>query len=120
MRHPNVPAEFAEAVEEVAATSGLRVGYDTHFDAGNVELRWWSGRRLKRLDFQPMPNAGIQVTFLTDAYPFLPRLLRSLRSVIPMFPHVAKTEYRVIGTLDRNQDRARYAESIRRLVADAA
>jgi len=120
MRHPNVPAELAEAVEEVARTFGLHVGYDTHFDAGNVELSWWSGRKLKRLAFQPIPNAGIQVTFLTDTYPLLPKLFRTLRSFIPMFPHMAKTEYRVLGVLDNSQERARYAERVRQFVDDAA
>jgi hypothetical protein len=120
MRHPNVPAELAEAVEDVAKGSGLSVGYDTHFDAGNVELTWWVGRTLNRLDFQPLPKAGIQVTFHTDTYPLLPRLLRFLRSCIPMFPRIAKTKYRVLGSLERNQERANYAEQIRRFVADAA
>ena len=120
MRHPNIPPELADAAEEIGRDANLRVGYDTHFDAGNVELSWWIGKRLNRLDLQPLPGAEIQVTFLTDTYPFLPRLLCFLRSFVPFFPHLAKTEHRVLGKLERAKPRAEYLDQIRRYIADAA
>jgi hypothetical protein len=120
MRHPNVPTELAEAVEAIARDSGLTVAYDTHYDAGNVALSWWTGKKLNRLDFQPLHDAEIQVTFLTDAYPVLPRLLRWARRSIPLFPHIAKTEYRVLGNLSRDERRNKYATQIRDFLARAA
>jgi hypothetical protein len=120
MRHPNVPDSLADALEAVAREHAFTVAYDTHYDAGNAELRWWSGKTLNRLDFQPFPGKELQVTYLTDTYPMLPRLLRWAWNHVPMFPYFAKTEYRVLGCLPLEETSEEYASKVRGFLANAA
>jgi hypothetical protein len=76
MQRPRFPAELATAIERIGEERGLRVGYDTHYDAGNYEISWWSGCVLYRLDFQPRSDTCNQVTSYRDHFPMLPCLLR--------------------------------------------
>lgn len=95
------PFELAEAIRSVANERRLTVARDTHYDADNMVLQWWSsGRELHRLDFQPMPEGHVLVTSMRDIYPFLGRILRWAWSTIPLFPYAAKTHQRSLGTLE--------------------
>ena len=82
-----------------AAERGLHLAYDTHYDAGNLELSWWQGKSRHRVDFQPFLGEPMQVHHLIDTYPSFPRLLLWCRQHIPMFPVLPKTQWQLIGTL---------------------
>jgi hypothetical protein len=86
---------------DIAAERGLRLAYDTHYDAGNLELSWWQEKLRHRVDFQPFPDAPMQVTHLVDTYPLLPRLVLWCRRHIPMFSVLPKTEWQSIGTMSQ-------------------
>ena len=78
---------------------GLRLAHDTHFDAGNWELRWWKGKALHRLDFHPLHNGTLAITHYTDHFTFFPRITRWAHDQIPMFPYPAHIEWERVGTL---------------------
>ncbi len=96
-----LPPELLEAIALVATERSLSVGSDTHYDAGNIEISWWSNNVLHRLDFQPMSEGQVLVTALTDTYPFAGRFLRLLWRVVPFFPNAAKTKQWVVGKLEQ-------------------
>jgi hypothetical protein len=120
MRHHDVPDELSDALEAVAAEQGWSVGYDTHFDASNAEMSKWFGPVLHRLDFQPLPGKGISVTHLTDRYAIFPRACRWARRIIPMFPHLAKTQWSPLGEMEFGQPLSSYVEKVRAYVHGAA
>ena len=99
---------------------GWAIAYDTHYDAANAEISKWAGTALHRLDFQPYPDKGVVVTHYIDRYHVLPRLCRWARSVVPFFPHVAKTESRPLGELELGQPEAVYSERVAVYVQSAA
>ena len=96
---PTFPSTVADAIRAVARERSLAVAADTHYDAENMEVYWWNGQRLHRVDFQPMPEGHVVVTSLVDTYPFLGRTLRWAWRSIPMFPYLAKTKHHALGTL---------------------
>ena len=86
-------------LEAIASQRGLRLAYDTHYDAGNLELSWWQGKTRHRLDFQQLHAEPLQVTHLLDTYPFLPKLLLWCRRYVPMFPVLPKVQWHILGSL---------------------
>jgi hypothetical protein len=62
MQPVDVAPELDAAITAVAKQHGLAVAYDTHYDAFNIELRWWSGNELHRVDFQPYPEGHVVIT----------------------------------------------------------
>ena len=97
------PAEIAPTLEAAilhfARERKLTVAYDTHYDAFNVEILWWIGSRLYRLDFQPYPDGHVEVAAIRDSFPLAGRLLWWAARVIPMFPYLASTKRILLGTL---------------------
>ncbi len=112
MNRPMIPAELEQAIRKVAQQKGLRLRYDTHFDAGNLEIQWWTGKILNRLDFQPIDHETIQVTWLKDLFPFCPKTLNWARGLIPYFPHTAKTDSIVFGNIKSGETEAIYRNKI--------
>ncbi len=95
----------------IAAVRGLRLGYDTHYDAHNYVLSWWQGAIHHRLDFQPMDDSLV-VTHLTDRYKFLPRLCYWLYCIIPeVFRFPPAVEFTAMGTIELG-DKKKIEESI--------
>ena len=91
MRQPEVPAVLIEVLKTVAAERGLQLAQDTHYDAFDWEIRWWSGRQLHRLNFQPWLDEKVLISYNVDSYPILPRLMHWAWRFIPFFPVVATT-----------------------------
>jgi hypothetical protein len=116
-RPPAVPTDLAVALERVARDSGLVLAYDTHYDAGNAQLRWWSGRELHRLDFQPS-SGRIRVTHLVDTFPMFARFLHWAWSSVPMFPYLAKIEPHVLDGLERAASALGYERRIQELLRE--
>lgn len=101
MQQAMLPSELSATIVSVATERFLLVASDTHYDAGNMEIQWWLNNELHRLDFQPMPEGYVLVTALIDTYPFSGRALHLAWRVIPFFPNVAQTKYRVLDKLER-------------------
>ena len=101
MQHPMFPSELSAAIVSVATERSFLVASDTHYDAGNMEIQWWSNNDLHRLDFQPTPEGHVLVTALIDTYPFSGRALHLAWRAIPLFPNVAQTKHRVLDKLER-------------------
>jgi hypothetical protein len=117
MRPPAVPTELAVALEQVARDTGLTLAYDTHYDAGNAQLRWWSGTRLHRLDFQPS-SERIRVTHLVDTYPIFARLLHWAWLTVPMFPYLARIEPHTLDGLECAASAGAYERRIQELLRE--
>lgn len=99
-------------LEAIASQRGLRLAYDTHYDAGNLELSWWQEEIRHRLDFQPLHDEPLQVTYLLDTYPFFPKLLLWCRGYVPMFPVLPKVQWHILGSLPEPYTR----ESVEELI----
>lgn len=84
--------DLVQVLSAIAAETRVSLRCDTHYDAGNVELQWWHGRNLNRLDFQPMPQGELVVSHIRDRFPCLPRFLRWAHNAVPMFPYLAHVE----------------------------
>lgn len=94
---PSNLTRLESIVHDRAVRRGFLVGFDTHYDAGNVVARRWAGLTLHRLDFQPLEGDLVQVTLLADVYPFMPRLLRWCERTLPLFPQMVEVTYRNLG-----------------------
>lgn len=104
---------------EVSTESGLRMGYDTHYDARNFVFSVIKGTEIHRLDFQPMENGTIQITKLIDTYPACPRLFRFLHNAVPLFPYAAKVSCESRGVLSPPFEGAGFKNHIREAVKNA-
>jgi hypothetical protein len=92
-----VRAELERVIRQVAGERGFRVAVDTHYDAGNCQVRWCLGKVRRRVDFQPTDHASIAVTFHREAYPIWPRLFILVRRCLPFLPSVAVTTWTSLG-----------------------
>ena len=99
MQPVEIPPELEAVMVTAAQQRGLAVARDTHYDAFNIELRWWTRSHRHRLDFQPVAEGHIIVTKLTDTFPVAGRFLHWAHGAIPMFPYLAKTEFAYLGTI---------------------
>ncbi|HSF31440.1 MAG TPA: hypothetical protein VLK82_13340 [Candidatus Tectomicrobia bacterium] len=120
MQRPIFPAALAAAIERIGEERGLRVGYDTHYDAGNYEISWWRRGVLYRLDFQPRSATCIQVALYGEHFPTLPRLLRWAWRNIPMFPYLARVEAEDLGWLSAGEATTWYSERVKYFLNTAA
>ena len=102
-----------DILQAVASERRLRLSVDTHYDAGNFVLSWWHQEIRHRLDFQPLHNQPLQVTYLRDKYPFLPKLLAWCSQCVPMFPVVPSVEWDVLGQLSEPYSRAQLEDLVR-------
>jgi len=92
---------------DLASKSGLRVEYDTHYDAFNWEIRWWTDDGLHVLDIQPYPDGRIEVSRRCTRYPLLSRLIAWARNVIPMLPDLGRSTREPVATLRWPSESAR-------------
>jgi hypothetical protein len=76
------------------------LAFDTHYDAENWVVSWWRGRRLHRLDFQPVPEGGLVITHYEDQIAWLPGLIAKLLDAIGLFGELARTDW---TTIDRGR-----------------
>ncbi|WMJ08471.1 hypothetical protein [Nitrosomonas sp. sh817] len=121
MQPVEVPPDLnAVIVAAAAQRRNLFIARDTHYDAFNIELRWWIGNHLHRLDFQPFPEGQVVVKKLIDIFPVAGRLLYWARNAIPMFPYLAKTESTDLGTLTPPFTKLELEEAVDGFLARAA
>jgi hypothetical protein len=120
MQPVEVPPELDAVIVSAAEERSLLVARDTHYDAFNIELQWWAGNHLHRLDFQPYPEGHIVVTKLKDTFPATGRLLFWARRAIPMFPYLAKSESKPLGTLKPPFTRQALQEAVDGFLSKAA
>ena len=99
MQPVEVAPELEAAILAFARERKLAVAHGTHYDAFNVELLWWIGSRLHRLDFQPYPDGHVEVAAIRDSFPLAGRLLWWAARAVPMFPYLASTKTIPLGTL---------------------
>lgn len=78
---------------EVVNLLGVKISFDTHYDAQNWELSWWNGNTHHRMDFQPLERGEISITHYKDHFPCLPKLFYWAHNAIPMFPYYARVEW---------------------------
>jgi len=83
----------------VARKLDINLSYDTSYDARNFQFSKVVKKEVHLVDFQPAEGKKFMVTKLIEIYPASPRIFRFLRSVIPMFPFLAKIERHVLGEL---------------------
>ena len=102
-----------QLITHIAQEHGLRVVYDTHYDAFNWEIRWWNGGVLYAVDIQPYPEGRVEVSRLRTQYPLVPRLLAWATGAIPMFPQMGRITREPLATLTWPSEGAR----LRKLVA---
>ena len=110
--------QLGSFLKSKAASSGVRLAFDTHYDARNWELSWWRGNILHRLDFQPQEPLQVVVTHVEDRFRWLPRLMRWAHNSIPLFPYVARTERTTLTTESLPVDEARIEALIASVLAE--
>jgi hypothetical protein len=89
---------------KIAAARGLRLGYNTHYEAYNYVFSWWKDAVHHRLDFQPMEDF-FQVAHMTDRYKLFPRLCHWLDNVLPeVFRCPPSVELAPMGTIRRDSE----------------
>ncbi|MCR6625732.1 MAG: hypothetical protein NVV67_05570 [Pseudoxanthomonas sp.] len=96
-----------QLIADLASERGLRVEYDTHYDAFNREIRWWTDDVLHVLDIQPYPDGRIEVSRRRTRYPLLSRLIVWARNVIPMLPDLGRSTREPVATLRWPSESAR-------------
>jgi hypothetical protein len=80
-----------------AHRAGMRLAFDTHYDAQNWQLSWWRGSILHRLDFQPLGHGELAITHYKDHFRLLPKLMRWAHRAIPLFPYLARIEWSTLA-----------------------
>lgn len=105
-------------LKSVAATSDMRLAFDTHYDARNWELSWWRGKVLHRMDFQPQESPQVAVTHFKDQFRLLPRFLRWAHNSIPLFPYLAQTPWNKLTTERLPIDKSRIKALIGSILVD--
>jgi hypothetical protein len=87
-------------LSEIAKVYGLRLCYNTHYEAYNFQFEWWTGQDHHRLDFQPI-NESLVVSHYTDHYRFLPHVCYWLYKLIPeIFRFPPSVQFLQLGTID--------------------
>lgn len=105
--------------EEISKYTGLRLGFDTHYDALNFEFSAVKGKAKHRLDFQPMETGVFYITKYVDTFPFSPNICSILHSVIPMFPYLAKIEHHKFGEISKTVKGYELKESVMAYIKNA-
>jgi hypothetical protein len=90
--------QLGDFLKNEALRLGLRLGHDTHYDAMNWVLSWQRANVLHRLDFQPLENGTIAVTYYRDRFKFSPKVFLWLRNNVPMFPYMARIDWNRVST----------------------
>ena len=92
-----------EIFRETAVRHGMRLEYNTHYDAYNYVISWWDGTNHHRLDFQPIDDS-LAVTHYIDRYKRFQHICHWLHSRIPeIFPFPPSIQFMAIGTISMNQ-----------------
>jgi hypothetical protein len=119
-RQTDIPVELESAIKRIAQEQGLRVAFDTHFDARNCVLSWITGRIKYRIDFQPSTSGSSHVTLYQDNYRFQPRLLSWAEHNIPFFAYMSplfkKIDYQALGDLSNGESRDHYIKVVREYI----
>jgi len=108
-----------QLIADLASERGLRVEYDTHYDAFNWEIRWWTDDVLHVLDIQPYPDGRIEVSRRRTRYPLLSRLIAWARNVIPMLPDLGRSTREPVATLRWPSESARLRDVVESELAQA-
>jgi|SRR5687768_10262110 len=108
-------SELVTFLRDRARHANLGLALNTHYDAGNCELRWWDGSTLHRLDFQPLDAGELAITHYRDRFARFPRFLNWAHSNIPLFPYLADIRWERLDTLQFPVDESR----IQALIAQA-
>lgn len=110
------PCKLDKALQAAAKDRGFRLMRETHYDAINRELCWFERNMQKRIDFDFDGNI-VRVTFYGDRFPCFPRLWIGLHNIVPMFPYVAKIEWRCLDELPPGGERAFYDAKLQSYIA---
>ena len=105
--------------EKVSLRTGYKLGHDTHFDAQNFELSEIRGRARHRLDFQPLAGGVIQVTRLTETYPFSPSMCLFLQSFLPWIPFRGTISSENIANISSQQSTSELEKRVEEIVQNA-
>jgi hypothetical protein len=120
MRQREIPAEFVAAIKAIAAEKGLGLAYNTHYDAFNWELRWWFGKSLHCLNFQPWLEERLLISHKIETYPSPARFVHWAQRFVPFFPRVAKIEEIPLDELGRDATRTQFEMRVRELLSTIA
>jgi hypothetical protein len=94
-----IDPSLKELISAVALERQVSLAHDTHYDADNWELFWWSESVRLSVDVQPYPDGRLEVSYVRTGYPFLPRLLAWAWRSIPMFPNLGRSQREFLGCL---------------------
>ena len=92
-------SSLEDLLTAIAHERDLALAHDTHYDAGNWELRWWHGRARHAIDVQPYPEGRLDVSSVVTSYPLLPRLLAWAGRAVPLFPFQGRVQRKLLGQL---------------------
>ena len=120
MQQPEVPSELVAIIKSAASERGFNVAHDTHYDGFDWEVRWWTGRTLHRLNFQPWLEEKVLISQVDETYPPFPRVIRWLSRFVPFFPHLAEITASPKGEFGPGLAPEDYRERVHQLLQNAA
>jgi len=115
--------QFPEVVDRVlrkiSDEAHFRLHKNTHYDALNRELRWLKRNIQTRLNFEFDGNSLITVTLYRDEFSCCPRFFIWLHNNVPMFPYLAKINFKKLGSLPCKEREEFYYDALKSYVAHA-
>jgi len=104
------PNDINLALQDISTKYKLKLLKNTHYNATNRELKWYTKKEIHRLNFNYDEEAKIiTITHYIDKVPFcMGRIIEKLHDLVPIFPYLAKIEWLKIGTLPINLTKKEY------------
>lgn len=92
------PQPLNRVLEICAKENGAKLLRNTHYNAVNVELVFYLGDSVRRLNCE-LVESRVHVFLYIETFPCFPVVLRWCQNNIPMFPSLAKRQWKKVAEL---------------------
>lgn len=108
------PNNIDHVLQDIAIKYKLKLLKNTHYNAINRELKWYTKKEIHRLNLNyDEEEKIISVTHYIDKVPFgMGRIIERLHDLVPLFPYLAKIEWYKIDNLPLNLTKEEYTITI--------
>ena len=111
MPYTPFPVDLESVLKKIAREKSFCFRGETHYDSNDRELYWFKNNVQYRISFT-FVDERIKVVFYKDFFKANPKLCLWLHNNIPMFPRLAKIEWKELGGLLINQSADFYYQKI--------
>ncbi len=108
------PEDLDAALRSIAEERKFRLRKETHYEANNRELTWTRGKHLYRIVFyyNEQDSLEISVVFYKDTFPVFPIFFSWCQNYVPLFPYIAKQNWKNMPNLPLNLSRNEYKQKV--------